>query len=142
MWCLGDQEFKSYIERLNGTETGVLQDPELMAMLLPILRADAQLDETYTHCPHYAPLACPITAFGGKLDAEVSTTELEGWKDVTQEPLDVQLFDGDHFFINTHSTAVVKRISQLFISSRQTPARDRWLVPGAKCDAERLPGRR
>ncbi|MGB3637974.1 MAG: thioesterase II family protein [Rivularia sp. (in: cyanobacteria)] len=97
---LSEIEFKQELSRLNGTPASVLQNTELMQLLIPILRADFAVLETYVYTQE-PPLECPIVAFGGLEDREVTLAELEGWRSQTQSSFKLQLFPGDHFFIHS-----------------------------------------
>jgi medium-chain acyl-[acyl-carrier-protein] hydrolase len=96
---LPDAEFIKELSRFNGTPKAVLDNPELMEVFLPLLRSDIRLYETYVY-HHEAPLDCPITAFGGLEDEEVSREELAAWCDQTRNRYSMQMFPGDHFFLN------------------------------------------
>jgi medium-chain acyl-[acyl-carrier-protein] hydrolase len=96
---LPDAEFIEELGRFNGTPKAVLENPELMEVFMPLLRSDIRLEETYVY-DHEAPLDCPITAFGGLADEEVSREELAAWCDQTRSRFHMQLFPGDHFFLN------------------------------------------
>ena len=75
----------------------VLREPELMQLLLPTLRADFEMLETY----HYAdeqPLECPITATGGLEDPRVPLEALEAWAHETTGAFRLQRFRGGHFY--------------------------------------------
>lgn len=98
--ALPDNEFKQELHRLNGTPASVLQNDELMQLFIPVLKADFAVLETYVYTQE-PPLECPIVAFGGLEDREVSLTELEGWRSQTQSSFKLQLFPGDHFFIHS-----------------------------------------
>ena len=107
-----DAEFIEELRRLNGTPKAVLDNPELMELLLPLLRSDIGLYETYVY-NHEAPLDCPISAFGGLEDEEVSREELAGWYDQTQSRFNIQMFPGDQFFLNgKESNGVLEVISK------------------------------
>ena len=96
---LPDADFIEELGRFNGTPKAVLENPELMEVFMPLLRSDIRLDETYVY-DHEAPLDCPITAFGGLEDEEVSREELAAWHDQTRSRFNIQMFPGDHFFLN------------------------------------------
>jgi len=96
---LPDSEFIEELGRFNGTPKAVLENPELMEVFMPLLRSDIGLDETYVY-NHEAPLDCPISAFGGLEDEEVSREELSAWHDQTRSRFNIQMFPGDHFFLN------------------------------------------
>src|SRR5689334_20484357 len=58
---LPEPRFIQAIRRLHGTADEVLDHPELRSLLLPLLRADFTLCETYRH-EVADPLECPIVA--------------------------------------------------------------------------------
>jgi surfactin synthase thioesterase subunit len=111
-WNLPDAEFKRRLLELNGTPREVLEDDGLAEVVLPLVRADFRLDETYAHAAGYDKLSCAITAFGGARDDEIPPEHLEAWRHVTGGPFDLQMFDGDHFFIHSHRTALIDAVAQ------------------------------
>ena len=72
-------------------------NPELAPVLLPILRADFRMCESYQP-PLEAPLPIPITAYGGWQDRRVTYSDLAGWRGYTGEAFRMHLFPGGHFF--------------------------------------------
>ena len=96
---LPDPAFRNRLRELNGTPEEVLQDAELMGLLLPRLRCDFELSETYAGTGG-APLSCPITAFGGAQDHEVSRTDIAAWRDLTTSAFDSGIFPGGHFYLD------------------------------------------
>jgi medium-chain acyl-[acyl-carrier-protein] hydrolase len=107
---LPEQEFVEELRRINGTPTEVLEDPELMQFMLPLLRADFEIIQTYTYVDE-PPLHCSITAFGGLNDDEVTRDSLEGWREQTTAATTLRLFPGDHFFINKVQPSLLRMIS-------------------------------
>lgn len=97
---LPEPQLLEELRRLNGTPAEVLEHPELMQLMLPLLRADFSVVETYDFRPG-APLGCPLTVFGGLQDAEVSRRHLEAWGEQTTAAFSVRMLPGDHFFLNT-----------------------------------------
>ncbi|WP_107666511.1 thioesterase II family protein [Cyanothece sp. BG0011] len=97
---LPEPDFIKEINKLNGTPKQVLEDKELMQLLMPILRADFEILETYHYTPK-PPLNCPITVFGGLNDPEANETELVPWSQHTNNSFEHYLFPGDHFFIHS-----------------------------------------
>jgi len=97
---LPEPAFRREIARLNGTPAAVLENDELMQMMLPILRADFAVCETYTYAEG-PPLTCPISAFGGLQDEAVDREELNAWRAQTTGPFRLRLVPGDHFFLHT-----------------------------------------
>ena len=72
-------------------------DPELREMILPILRADLTMCETYRYAPG-PPLPCPITAFGGRDDELADESEIVAWRLHTSAEFEVRIFPGGHFY--------------------------------------------
>jgi medium-chain acyl-[acyl-carrier-protein] hydrolase len=52
----------------------------------------------------------PITAYGGEHDAEVSFQDLQAWEMETAQSFRMRMFPGDHFFLKSHCTTVVKTL--------------------------------
>ena len=96
---LPDAELGQELLRLIGTPKEVLEHPELMELMLPLLRADFSVVETYDYRPG-VPLDCPLTVFGGLRDAEVSREQLEAWREQTTSEFALRMLPGDHFFLN------------------------------------------
>jgi medium-chain acyl-[acyl-carrier-protein] hydrolase len=108
---LPDREFLAGIKKLGGTPDEVLQNEELMELFLPILRADFTLLETYQYVPG-PPLACPISAYCGTEDKEVSKEEMAGWQEQTTSTFKLTMIPGNHFFIHSQQDLLLKYISQ------------------------------
>lgn len=96
---LPEPELLAKLRELNGTPEEALQHPELMQMLLPLLRADFEVNETYEYRDG-APLAVPISVFGGVEDEEVPRETLDAWREHTTAGCLVRILPGDHFFLN------------------------------------------
>jgi medium-chain acyl-[acyl-carrier-protein] hydrolase len=88
----------------------ILADRDLMELLLPALRADFAIHETYTYVDE-PPLACPITACGGLEDAEVSFEELAAWRQQTSSAFELRRFKGGHFFVHSEGQALIEMIN-------------------------------
>jgi len=101
-----DSELLDELRRLNGTPREVFDSPELLELLLPLLRADFTAAETYVY-RETAPLECPITALGGARDELVSPEELEPWCEYSNAQFRLEVFPGDHFFIHQDHELVV-----------------------------------
>jgi medium-chain acyl-[acyl-carrier-protein] hydrolase len=97
---LPEQEFIEKLRAFGGVSEAALAEPELRGLILPILRADFQLSETYSCAPD-VPLACPISAFGGAQDPFVRPESLEAWRDQTTSAFSLRLFPGGHMFLHT-----------------------------------------
>jgi medium-chain acyl-[acyl-carrier-protein] hydrolase len=88
-----------------------LQDEEVMQIMLPLLRADFAVYETYEYATE-PPLNCPISVFGGLQDQRVTRGDLDAWRDQTSVCFSLRMFPGDHFFLNTTQPALLRVLSQ------------------------------
>jgi medium-chain acyl-[acyl-carrier-protein] hydrolase len=95
---LPDTELGAQLVELGGIPAAVRADLALMAFQLPLLRADLALNETYTYVPE-APLAVPITAFGGERDPKVTEAEVRAWAVQTSDRFTARMLAGGHFFV-------------------------------------------
>jgi surfactin synthase thioesterase subunit len=114
---LPDAEFIKALKKLNGIPTEVANHSELMELLLPTLRADFQIVESYQYTPNNPPLNIPIIAFGGLDDQRVIKEHLEGWALYTISRFESHYFPGDHFFINTARESIIDFIATELSSS-------------------------
>lgn len=89
-------EFKRHLRELSGTPEGVLENAELMELMLPQLRADFEIHDTYRGSEE-PPLGCPITVLGGREDRAVPPEALRPWSAVSEGPFELHLLAGDHF---------------------------------------------
>ena len=109
---LPDAEFLEEVQRrYDGIPPEVLAEEELLQLLLPVLRADIQVLETYAYAKE-PPLDCPISCFGGEGDRHVSLADLEAWRDETRGPLRVRTFPGGHFFVESARAEVLHALSR------------------------------
>ena len=108
---LPDDEFVEELRRLNGTPRQVLEHPELMQLMLPLVRADFAVTQTYVH-KEEPPLRCPFTVFGGIEDTDAGGESLSRWCELTKGACSVKIFEGGHFFINTSEARLLQVLKQ------------------------------
>lgn len=108
---LPEKEFKDALGRYNGTPKVVLENDEIMQLIMPLLRADFSICETYSYIPREA-LSCPITAFNGADDHLVDAKGLCGWEKYTSNKFRKEIFPGDHFFLRTAQKDLLRSISE------------------------------
>lgn len=109
---LPETEFVAELRRFNGTPKEVLEHPELMQLLIPALRADFAVCETYSYTVD-APLDCPISAFGGLDDHDVSRDRLEAWGDQSSASFSLRMFRGNHFFLHTVEQLLLQIVAKV-----------------------------
>lgn len=102
-------EILAELLRLSPDNQALAQEPELAALLLPVVRNDYRLIESYR--PGKARiLDCPITVLAGEDDTELSRPAAEAWAGYTRAGCRVHGFPGDHFFIASQRCQVVATV--------------------------------
>jgi surfactin synthase thioesterase subunit len=108
---LGDLDLLREVDRRYNSVPAVLwEDPELRALLLPALRSDLRLMESYAYEPG-EPLDSPITAFVGTADRMVDPRVVDPWRQLTRGNFRLELVDGPHLFLQTARAHIVAEIS-------------------------------
>lgn len=108
---LGDVDFLRSLVRLNGMPPEVLRSPDMLKYVLPILRADFTVCETYRYQVG-APLLSPLTVFGGDQDQRVAPARLAAWRDHAGTAFDLRMFSGDHFFLRAQQRGLLHTINR------------------------------
>jgi len=113
---LPDDEFWQQIISLGGIHHELQDNPELIEMILPVLRADIIALE---NCQFNlkSTLSIPIDAFHGSME-DITEQEMMAWKDVTDKELNVYKLTGDHFFIYDHLNYFTSYFISLQIQTR------------------------
>lgn len=107
---LPDAEFLESLKDLNGTPKELMANAELMQLMIPLLRADFEVCQTYSYVPG-PRLDCPMTVYGGTQDEHVSLEDYEAWQAQTTGPFKLKMFEGDHFFIHSHQQQLLQTLA-------------------------------
>ncbi|OBJ72909.1 alpha/beta fold hydrolase [Mycobacterium sp. 1274756.6] len=99
-----DEGLLAHLGALEGTDSAVFANPELMKFALPVLRADFAACDAY-RCDADVTIGAPVRALGGEKDPVVSLADLYGWAQHTDD-VEVTMFDGGHFFVDEHLDAI------------------------------------
>jgi surfactin synthase thioesterase subunit len=95
---LPDREFLNQLANTyQGLAAEFLNNPDMLEVFLPILRADISIVESYAFAPT-EPLTCPLTVFAGKDDPTATWEMIRPWSRQTRGPFALQLFPGGHFY--------------------------------------------
>jgi surfactin synthase thioesterase subunit len=124
MHRLDDAAFVAEIDRrYGGIPAELLHDRDVMALLLPGLRADITALETHrpTHC---APLDVPITACGGTEDRRTTRADIAAWAELTTGPFRMRMFAGGHFYLEPQRAVVLDHLSAALAPMLRPAARD------------------
>jgi surfactin synthase thioesterase subunit len=93
-----DDALLAALTDLGGTSPEILKESELLALILPPLRADYEMLDSYTRSSA-AVVHCPITTIGGRDDLSVSLVQMQPWKSLTRSSFASWLLPGDHFYL-------------------------------------------
>lgn len=118
-----DRELVRDVRFLGGAGNDALDDPDLLGMILPPLRADYTAIETYTWTPG-PPLACPVTVMLGDEDPLVDVREARIWHDHTDAGITLRPYPGGHFYLEERLPEVTRDLLDDLGAAqrRRTPA--------------------
>jgi surfactin synthase thioesterase subunit len=114
---LPDDEFLDELQRRYGAvPDAVRQEPELLALLLPTLRADIRAIERYAPSST-RKVRCPVHVYGGADDRHPWPRQLPGWQRVAERDVRVRVFAGDHFYLTGQRDALTADIAASWIDA-------------------------
>ncbi|WP_029002372.1 thioesterase II family protein [Azorhizobium doebereinerae] len=109
---LSDADFiTAMCARYNGIPQAILDHPDMMAMLLPIMRADLEAVETHIHQPEPA-LATPLLLYGGADDPQVSPESFAAWAALGAGGARSRLFSGGHFYFQDDRAPLMAALAE------------------------------
>ena len=109
---LPDGEFIDELNRrFGGLPAAIVDEPELLELFLPVLRADVTLLETHVFRAE-APLDVPMSAYGGVGDHQTHPESLGAWGTLAARPLTVRTFPGGHFYLHQHRDDFLRAFRQ------------------------------
>jgi medium-chain acyl-[acyl-carrier-protein] hydrolase len=122
-------ELLNEMQRLGGIPHELLNHPELIALLLPTLRADLSLCETYAYAAE-PPLNCPLVVYGGQQDSKAPPEHLTPWQQQTTAAFQLRMFPGNHFFfVREARTLVMQAVREDVDCCRKAPAAGISMAP-------------
>jgi medium-chain acyl-[acyl-carrier-protein] hydrolase len=107
---LTDSQLIAELVRMNGLERELLEETELLHLVLPTIRRDLEAAETH-ECAAGVPLTCPLSVFGGADDWLAPSDRLSSWDVHTTGACRVDVFEGDHFFVNSARRQLLEAVS-------------------------------
>jgi surfactin synthase thioesterase subunit len=113
---MNDSDFKKEVIELGGTPPEFFQYPELMELLLPLLKNDFRLAETVVEEGAIRPLNESITVFLGK-DEDLTPEQCDGWKAHTEKICNIHYFPGGHFFLQEETESIIELINNTLVAN-------------------------
>lgn len=99
------------LRSLGGLEPEILDHPELLDLIEPILRADFKAIETFDFST-FPLLKVPILVLGGSQDC-IELFQLKAWESFTTSTCKTVLLDGGHFFIYQQVNTIIELIRDM-----------------------------
>ncbi|HXD30402.1 MAG TPA: alpha/beta fold hydrolase [Pyrinomonadaceae bacterium] len=99
------------LRRLRWTPREILKNRELMQLILPTLRADYAVCDSYVYQVE-EPLDCPLSVFGGEQDDKVSYDDLSAWREQTSGAFSIHILSGNHFFLHQSRVSLLRAIGE------------------------------
>lgn len=113
---LTNRQLYKELRQLQGTADEVLHNEELMQLLLPRIRADFAIYESYesyySKQQRQMPLECSMTVFGGIEDTTVDYKKLYLWQKEIIKPIELFMIPGNHFFLHSAEAILLAKIRQ------------------------------
>lgn len=119
VWTRDDDEFWAAVHALGGMDDAILESQDLREIILPGLRSDFRISETYGP-REVTPVDCPVTALGGASDLSVHLDAVHSWADVATAGFAARFFSGGHFFVADEMNSVVQLITSHLPHSQDT----------------------
>ncbi|MFF9899273.1 thioesterase II family protein [Streptomyces longispororuber] len=102
---LPDDEMLEWIKKLGSFPAEVYDNPEMLALVIPALRADLRVSARYVD--DQAVVSCPLASYGGSTDPlQQAPDAMSHWAGRSPRYLGHSEFPGGHFYIDNHALAV------------------------------------
>jgi surfactin synthase thioesterase subunit len=112
---MSDVDLRGYLAEWAGTPKEILDQPELMEVVLPVLKADLILCQSYVDTPRPV-LPMPVTALAGADDGQVSADELASWSARTSAGFRMRILPGGHDYLYDDAPTVLGLISAALLA--------------------------
>jgi len=105
-----DEEFLGLLRAIGLTDQEVLNDPDLVRALLPMVRSDFQVAANYRYKAP-TPLDIPIVTFAGDADAFAPPLVVEGWRHETTAYFSKHNYSGGHYFLVPERDSILRIVA-------------------------------
>ncbi|WP_131764872.1 thioesterase II family protein [Candidatus Protofrankia californiensis] len=127
---LGDTALLAELSAMGGMPDRFAELPEFRERFLQLVRADLRAVDSYRPASGRAPLACPLTVFGGTADTWAPPEMMAGWSRETHGEFRQRYFPGGHFyFLGTafagFARSLVAEVTEVTEVGRLASAADR-----------------
>jgi len=114
-----DESLLGWLVELGGIEPEVAAEPELIEFILPLVKADLDLIETYDGTETSRVVADLLVIYG-RNDQLVDPESLAGWSRYSAEGrAEVVEFPGNHFYLGNPGPELLSRLAELVQDTRK-----------------------
>lgn len=110
---LPDEELLVRVEEFAGFRHEALDHPEMRDLILPVLRSDCEMHESYVPSRD-DPLPAPIRSVRGGSDGLVTAEQAQQWQKATTDTFGYAEFPGDHMYLVDSAREVLGLIAAEF----------------------------
>lgn len=97
-YFLPTEQFLARVNEYGGLSDEFLKNTDLLDIMVPVMRADEKLAETYKYEGRRDHFDFPITVYGGDQD-RIDHNDLKEWSEINNIDFEFELFPGGHFFL-------------------------------------------
>lgn len=116
-----DESLLARLVALNRANARLVENEKARSLIMPVIRSDYYAMENYRYASG-PKLNCPLTVLVGDSDPLTTIEEARAWSGHTTRNVDLRIFPGGHFYIDTHRAEVIRVIAErLEACSRSTP---------------------
>ncbi len=108
--ALPQDDFIKELVHLGGTPEEMLKNPEIMALFIPVLKADFAISETFNYSGTQR-LNCNASLLYGEDDKDIPEADILKWHELINGTVQSKKFDGHHFFINSQKDLVLAYVN-------------------------------
>ncbi|WP_443062735.1 thioesterase II family protein [Streptomyces sp. NBC_00390] len=120
--ALSDDDFLARVRVFAGYAHPALENAEMRELLLPTLRADVRLHETYAPSTDRL-LSVPVTSLRGRDDELVSAFQAAQWSVATTGKLTTPELPGGHMYLTENAATVLELIAAELGTGREAEPR-------------------
>lgn len=107
---MSEPEVVQMLRQLGGTPDWLLADREVLRMILPAVRADFSVKETYSYVAE-PPLDVPVTVLASTADARAPLEYQKRWRELTSADFTMHTLTGGHFAVFERSDLTLGHVA-------------------------------
>ncbi|MBT2383349.1 thioesterase II family protein [Streptomyces sp. ISL-11] len=111
-----DEVLAEAVVEAGAGDSAILGHPEFRELLMPAIRADYRLIETYRLTGAGTAeqrLDCPLTGYHGVADDDAVAGRFEEWARYSSRPATITSFPGGHFYLQDNEGDLVRAVARL-----------------------------